>query len=186
MQQRFSRETKDCHIWLDETPDWAVVDPVGTVSGYWRNPGPSRLSEPRSVVWGFRVGHGGKSSSGVLGATFTPHSYRDLRTSVPATIDQGRACPKPFNGFTVDLPHEYVGGVLSGAMHEPMTLGAGHLMFRWAATHRVDSSWEAFRLLAVGVVRLLGAAPGQEVPGDLLPYFGGSLPAQPGGEDSRA
>ena len=59
-------------------------------------------------------------------------------------------------------------------------VGPGTLTFDHAAVHEIDSSWEVFRLLAIGVVRLLGLPPDGRIPVNLLPGFGGSEPASPG------
>jgi len=56
------------------------------------------------------------------------------------------------------------------------------LTFDHAAVHETDSSWEMLRLLAIGVVRLLGLPPGDRIPIGLLPRFGGSEPASPGAD----
>jgi hypothetical protein len=51
--------------------------------------------------------------------------------------------------------------------------------------HEVDSSWELFRILAVGVVRLLSLPAGSvEVPYNLLPRFGAEVPPAPGASSS--
>jgi ABC-type molybdenum transport system ATPase subunit/photorepair protein PhrA len=60
--------------------------------------------------------------------------------------------------------------------------GPGTLTFGHAAVHEIDSSWEVFRLLAIGVVRLLGLPSDGRIPMDLLPRFGGSVPASPGAD----
>jgi hypothetical protein len=72
---------------------------------------------------------------------------------------------------------EYVGGVIAAAT-EGAALGPGTLVFDQAATHEVDSSWEVYRLLAIGVIRLL-ARGSDAPPDDVLPYFGGSTPPAP-------
>jgi hypothetical protein len=127
------------------------------------------------------VGLGGRGLYGFLGAEFTPHRYERLEVHVDV-LEQSNATADPvLSAAKTGLPHDYVGGVLAGALHEPTLLGAGVLRFRWAAVHDVDSSWEVFRLLAVGVGRLLSLPEtATEIPGDLLPYFGGTLPDSPG------
>lgn len=97
-----------------------------------------------------------------------------------ATTQSGAACPAPFSAARVGLPHEYVGGVLVGAAQEADRVGPGTATFGWAAVHAVDSSWEMFRVLAVGVVRLLSIGPVVDVPPDLLPCFGATAPEPPG------
>jgi hypothetical protein len=69
----------------------------------------------------------------------------------------------------VGLPLAYAGAVLAGALQEPATIGPGTLTSGHAAVHETDSSWEVFRLLAIGVVRLLGLPPGGRIPVNLLP-----------------
>ena len=116
-----------------------------------------------------------------MGARFEPHEYPYIRVSVAATLQaEGRRAPDRFGQARVGLPLEYVGGVLAGALQEPNTVGPGTLIFDHAAVHEVDSSWEAFHILAIGVVRLLGLPSGTTIPMDLLPNFGGSSPASPG------
>jgi hypothetical protein len=118
---------------------------------------------------------------GVLGARFEPHKYPFLRVFVAVTLGaQARGVPGQFGEARVGLPMEYVGGVLAGALQEPDLIGPGTLTFDHAAFHEVDSSWEMFRLLAIGVVRLLGLPSDGPIPMDLLPRFGGSEPASPG------
>jgi hypothetical protein len=56
------------------------------------------------------------------------------------------------------------------------------MTFDHAAVHEIDSSWEVFRLLAIGVVRLLGLPSDGGIPMDLLPRFGGSVLASPGAD----
>ena len=68
-----------------------------------------------------------------------------------------------------------------GGSQEPDMVGPGTLTVDHAAVHEIDSSWEVFRLLAIGVVRLLGL-PSDRIPTDLLPRFGGSEPASPGAD----
>jgi hypothetical protein len=116
-----------------------------------------------------------------LGARFEPHAYPYLRVSVAATLEtEGRRAPDRFGHALVGLPLEYVGGVLAGALQEPDMVGPGTLTFGHAAVHEIDSSWEVFRLLAIGVVRLLGLPADGPIPTDLLPRFGGSERASPG------
>ncbi|HEX3931218.1 MAG TPA: hypothetical protein VHW64_10950, partial [Nocardioides sp.] len=134
----------------------------------------------RQAAWGYRVGFGGHGEYGVLGATFEPHDYPYLRVAVGATQRTRSRAPKPFDRARVGLPHEYVGGVLAGALQEPDRVGPGTLTFRWAAVHEVDSSWEVFRVLAIGVVRLLSLPLDGNISDDLLPYFGGEKPLAPG------
>jgi hypothetical protein len=117
---------------------------------------------------------------GVLGARFEPHEYPYLRVCVAATLEaQGCRAAGRFGHARVGLPLEYVGGVLAGAFQEPDMVGPGTLTFDHAAVHEIDSSWEVFRLLAIGVVRLLGLPSDGRIPRDLLPRFGGSEPASP-------
>jgi hypothetical protein len=116
-----------------------------------------------------------------LGARFAPHEYPYLQVSVAATLEaEGRRAPERFGHARVGLPLEYVGGVLAGACQEPDVVGPGTLTFDHAAVHEIDSSWEMLRLLAIGVVRLLGLPSDGRIPMDLLPRFGGSKPASPG------
>jgi hypothetical protein len=61
-------------------------------------------------------------------------------------------------------------------------VGPGTLTFDHAAIHEIDSSWGVFRLLAIGVMRLLGWPSDGRLPMDLLPRFGGSEPAPPGAD----
>jgi hypothetical protein len=118
---------------------------------------------------------------GVLGARFEPHEYPYLRVSVAATSEaEGRRAAGRFGDARAGLPLEYAGGVLAGALQEPDLVGPGTLTFDHAAAHEIESSWEVFRLLAIGVVRLLGLASDGRIPVDLLPRFGGSEPASPG------
>jgi len=172
---------RDCHVWLGEVPNWAAVEPVGSVDTYvrWDDSKAPVPMPPNSAAWGYRVGHGGSGSYGVLGATYEPHDYPFLRVSVAATTDLGAKGPRPFNAARVGLPHEYVGGVLAGASQESLRLGIGSVRFLWGGVHEVDSSWEAFRVLAIGVMRLLSRDPAEGVPTDVLPHFGGSLPPAP-------
>jgi hypothetical protein len=118
---------------------------------------------------------------GVLGARFEPHEYPYLRVSVAATVEaEGRRAPDRFGYARVGLPLEYAGGVLAGALQEPDMVGPGTLTFGHAAVHEIDSSWEMLRLLAIGVVRLLGLPSEGRIPMNLLPRFGGSEPPSPG------
>ena len=113
-----------------------------------------------------------------MGARF---EYPFLRVSVAATLQaEGRHAPDRFGHARVGLPLEYVGGVLAGVFQEPDIIGPGTLTFDHAAVHEIDSSWEMLRLLAIGVVRLLGWPADDRIPTDLLPRFGGSVPASPG------
>ncbi|MGQ0844091.1 MAG: hypothetical protein ACT4QF_08135 [Sporichthyaceae bacterium] len=172
---------RSCRIWLDEIPESARSRALGTVSTYWKLPEGATDGPSRRAAWGFKVGLGGSGRYGFLGAEFAPHQYERLEVHVDV-LEQGKDPPDPrVSAARIGLPHEYVGGVLAGALYEPALLGAGALRFRWAAVHEVDSSWEVFRLLAVGVSRLLSLPPDAgEIPRDLLPYFGGDLPASPG------
>jgi hypothetical protein len=182
VQQEFFRPAGDATVWVDEMPEWAVLSPVGYVTGYWRWRGAVPGHAPgRAAAWGYRAGFGGHGEYGVLGARFEPHEYSYLRVCVGATLElQDGLGSDRFRHARVGLPLEYVGGVLAGAFHEPDLAGPGTLTFDHAAVHDADSSYEAFRLLAMGVVRLLGLPAGGRVPADLLPRFGGSAPAAPG------
>lgn len=62
----------------------------------------------------------------------------------------------------VGLPLEFAGGVLAGAVQEPDLVGPGLLAFDYAAVHEIDSSWDVFRLLAIGVVRRQSARSGTD------------------------
>lgn len=180
-EQRFNRPAGECLVWLGGVPEWAAVQPVGTVDGYWRWRAEPPASAPgRAAGWGFRRGLGGRGEYGVLGATFEPHDYPFLQASVAATTAAGSRGKGPFRAATVELPHEYVGGVLAGVLQESERLGPGRVRFSWAATHPVDSSWEAFRCLAIGVARLLALPEGEPVPDGYLPHFGGTTPDPPG------
>ena len=183
MQQELSRSAGFARVWVDELPEWSSLSPVGHVTGYWRwrggVPGPAAK---RGAAWGYGAGFGGHGEYGVLGARFEPHEYPYLRVSVAATLVAKIRAPDRFRQARVGLPFEYVGGVLEGALQEPDTVGPGTLTFNHAAVHEVDSSWEVFRLLAVGVVRLLGLRTDDGVPNDLLPRFGGSAPESPGAD----
>jgi hypothetical protein len=95
---------------------------------------------------------------------------------------EGRRALGRFGHARVGLPLEYAGGVLAGAFAEPAMVGPGTLTFDHAAVHEIDSSWEVFRLLAIGVVRLLGLPPDGRILVDLLPRFGGSEPPSPGAD----
>lgn len=182
MQQDFTRFAGDSHVWVDELPHWANLDAIGTVDTYWRWHGiPPTSAAERVAAWGYRVGFGGSGEYGVLGGRFDPHEYPFLRVRVSATVDVARRAEKPFDAARVGLPHEFVGGALAGALQEAERLGPGTLHFTCSAVHPVDSSWEAFRVLAVGVARLIGLPTGATaVPSELLPYFGGDTPASPG------
>lgn len=180
MQQNFSRLAGNSRAWLDELPGWAALHPVGTVDGYWSWATPPNPATRRAAAWGYKIGFGASGRYGVLGARFEPHEYSFLRVAVPATTSTAGPAEEPFSAGRVGLPHEYVGGVLAGALQEAERLGPGTLRFTCAAVHHVDSSWEAFRICAVGVVRLLGLANADEVPSDLLPYFGDEAPPPPG------
>jgi hypothetical protein len=72
--------------------------------------------------------------------------------------------------------------LLGGAFQEPGIVGPGMLTFDHAAVHEIDSSWEMLRLLAIGVVRLLGLPSDGRIPMDLLPRFGGSVPGALGAD----
>ena len=183
MHQEFGRPAGDASAWVDELPDWPGFSPVGHVVGYWR----WRAAAPESAgarvaAWGYRAGFGGRGECGVLGGRFEPHEYPYLRVSVGTTAGVGITGPGRFANTRVGLPLEYVGGVLTGALQAPETLGPGTLTFDHAAVHEVDSSWEVFRLLSIGVVRLLGLPSTAAIPGDLLPRFGGSIPVSPGAD----
>ena len=181
MHQDFHGFAKDATVWVDELPDWSELSPVGHVTGYWRWPSqPPSPAVRRVAAWGYRAGFGGHGEYGVLGGRFEPHEHPYLRVSVAATLGVGSPARGLFARAKVGLPLEYVGGVLAGALQEPDTIGPGTLTFDHAAVHEVDSSWEVFRLLAIGVVRLLGLPPAAAMPDDTLPRFGGSIPASRG------
>jgi hypothetical protein len=182
VQQDFSGFARHCKLWCGEVPAWAALEPAGVVDTYWHweEPAVPAMSPPSVAAWGFRVGHGASWSYGLLGATFEPHSYPFLRVSAVVTTVDGLVGPAPFETATVGLPHEYVGGVLAGAVQAAAAVGPGSVSFSWAAVHPVDSSWEVFRLLAVGVMRLLALRSGGPISSDLLPYFGGTKPRPPG------
>lgn len=182
MQHRFTRPGGDATAWVDEIPPWSALSPVGYVTGYWRWRGIAPPSATRrTAAWGYRAGFGGHGEYGVLGATFEPHEYPYLRVMVAPTIEPGSRGFGGFGDARVGLPFEYVGGVLAGALQEPDGVGPGVLRFENAAVHEVDSSWEVFRLLGVGVVRLLSLPAGGDVT-DLLPRFGGPTPETPGAD----
>lgn len=172
--------TRAASAWIGETPSWAETAPVGWVDYYlrWRDDSVPASRPGSRALWGFKVGHGGKWSCGVLGATFEPHEWPYLRLRVGASVSAGPWCPPPFENARVGLSMEYVGGVLAAAP-ESAALGPGTVVFDQAATHEVDSSWEVFRLLGIGVLRLL-ARDANDPPDDVLPYFGGSTPLGPG------
>jgi hypothetical protein len=173
-----TRQWRRARLWLDEVPEWARIDAAGTVETYHHDPGPPTLDRPRRAAWAMAVPFGGHSWYGLLGAEHTPHAHPYLRVLVDVGGGRGTA-EEPSPDAEPGLPYEYVGAVLAGAVAEPALLGAGTLHVRWAATHPVDSAWEALRVVAAGLVRLL-ATPG-EPPPDLLPFFGGSTPPPPGG-----
>ncbi len=173
MQHKFTRFAGDATAWVDETPSWSALSPVGYVTGYWRWRGIAPVSATRrTAAWGYRAGFGGRGEYGLLGATFEPHEYPYLEVVVAATIEPGSQGLGRFSNARVGLPLEYVGGVLAGALQEPDRVGPGVLRFENAAAHDADSSWEVFRLLAVGVVRLL-SLPAEGDVTDILPRFGG-------------
>lgn len=156
----------------------------GPVTGFWRWRGVAPGSAvKRAAAWGYRAGFGGHGEYGVLGARFETHGHPYLRVSVAATVAaESPRAPGRFGHARVGLPLEYVGGVLARAFQEPGVVGPGRLTFDHAAVHEFDSSWEVFRLLAIGVVRLLGLPSGGHIPVDLLPRFGGSAPQSPGAD----
>jgi len=184
VQQEFFRPAGDALAWVGELPEWSLLSPVGPVTGYWRWRGVAPGSAvKRAAAWGYRARSGGRGECGVLGARFEPHEYPYLRVSVAATLAaEGRHAPDRFGHAHVGLPLEYVGGVLAGAFQEPDIIGPGTLTFDHAAVHEIDSSWEILRLLAIGVVRLLGLPSDDRIPMNLLPRFGGSEPASPGAD----
>jgi hypothetical protein len=113
--------------------------------------GGTRFRVKRAAAWGYRAQHDGMGECGVLGARFEPHKYPYLRVSVAATSGaQSRRAPDRFLRARVGLTFDH------------------------AAVHEIDSSWEMLRLLAIGVVRLLGLPSDGRIPMDLLPRFGGS------------
>lgn len=177
-----SRFAGECQVWLNEMPDWALLKPVGQVDTYWRWASRPPVSAPaRTAGWGFRVGFGGRGAYGVLGATFLPNDYSYLRVVVDVTGAPSGRAPKPFQEARVGLLHEYAGAVLAGSLQEADTLGPGTLAFHWGAVHEVDSSWEAFRVLSVGVGRLVALPSATaQIPAALLPSFGGQAPPPPG------
>jgi hypothetical protein len=120
-------------IWLGEVPELARSQSPGTVSTHWRLQEGASEAATRRAAWGFKVGLGGRGLCGLLGAEFTPHHYERLEVRVDV-LEQVKARPDPvLSAAKTGLPHEYVGGVLAGALHEPTLLGAGILRFRWAA-----------------------------------------------------
>jgi hypothetical protein len=183
VQREFRRPAGHALAWLGELPEWSSLSPLGQVTGYWRwrRAVPSSSVE-RTAAWGYRVLLGGSGQCGLLGARFEPHGYSHLQVSVAATVESERVLPGRFEGTRVGLPLEYVGGVLAGALAEPDRIGPGILTFDHAAVDEVESSWEAFRVLAIGVVRLLGLPPHGDIPTDLLPRFGGSTPDAAGAD----
>lgn len=182
MQQELFRPAGDALALVDELPEWSLLSPVGHVVGYWRWRGAAPGSAARrAAAWGYRAGFGGHGEYGVLGARFEPHAYPYLRVSVAATLEaESHRAPGRFGHARVGLPLEYVGGVLAGAFQDPAMVGPGTLVFDHAAVHEIDSSWEVFRLLAIGVARLLALPPDGRIPVNLLPRFGGSEPPSPG------
>jgi hypothetical protein len=184
VQQEFFAPAGDALAWVNELPEWSLLSSVGNVVGYWRWRGVAPgFAVRRAAAWGYRAGFGGHGEYGVLGARYEPHDYPYLRVSVAATLEaESRRAPDRFGHARVGLPLEYVGGVLVGAFQEPDLVGPGTLTFDHAAVHEFDSSWEVFRLLAIGVVRLLGLPSEDRIPMDLLPRFGGSEPASPGAD----
>jgi hypothetical protein len=175
------RAGRQAVVWTDELPEWAAVPTAGVVDAYWpwRGVVPNPATR-QAAAWGFHVVHGGKASAGVLGGRFEAHRYPHLRVAVAATQGMGGTIAPRFHGCRVGLPHEYVGGVLAGALQEPDRLGPGVLRIDVAAVSAVDSSWDAFRLLAIGLVRLFDVSGGTALPPELLPYFGGTNPEPPG------
>lgn len=179
MQWSYSRLARAAHVWTEDLPTWADIHPAGWVDYYvqWAGDALPSLRPARRALWGFKVGHGGHGSYGVLGGSFEPHEWPYLRIRVGTAEGLGPPCPSPFEQARVGLPLEYVGGVIAAA---PLAaaLGTGRVVFDQAAVHDVDSSWEVFRLLAVGVLRLLGLDQGA-APDQVLPYFGGTKPEAP-------
>jgi hypothetical protein len=181
VQEEFTRFAGDCRVLLDELPEWALVVPVGRVDTYWRwRTGPPSSARHHQAAWGMRVGFGGHGEYGVLGARFEPHEHPYLRVRVAVTTMTGIPGEEPFTHARVGLPHEVAGGALAGILQEAERLGPGVVRLDWAAVHPVDSSWEAFRVLAIGVARLLSRPDVTHIPSDLLPHFGGQTPAAPG------
>lgn len=121
----------------------------------------------------------------MLGGRFEPHEYPYLQVSVATSAEFGASATGPWHLARVGVPVEHVGGVLAGALQEPDRLGPGRLVITHGAGHDVDSSWEAFRLAAIGLVRLLALPVDSPIPTDLLPRFGGEAPAAPGSDETR-
>jgi len=119
---------------------------------------------------------------GLLGAGFHPHDYEFLRVSVGIANPAG-----PYDEALgerleakVGLPDYVCGGVFAGALHDPGRLGRGVVRFMWGAVTDAGSAWEVFRILAVGVVRLLGSDEHID-PAELLLFFNGPGAPPPGG-----
>jgi hypothetical protein len=182
VQQEISGTGSVTHAWVEELPEWSLLSPVGYVDGHWQWRGAVPGSAvKRAAAWGYRAQRGAMGEHGVLGARFEPHERPYLRVFVAATLAaDGRRGLGRFGEARAGLPLEYVGAVLAGALQEPDMVGPGTLTFDHAAVHEIDSSWQVFRLLAIGVVRLLGLPPDGPIPADLLPRFGGSAPESPG------
>jgi hypothetical protein len=168
--------------WLGETPALAEVTSAGIVETYWNNPGPSVSQEVRRAAFEVMVPSGGRILYGLLGGEFRPHDYNFLRICVDLATPERDYEDGVLRslGQKVGLPDYVCGGVLAGAVHDPSLLGQGAVRFRWGAITDVGSSWETFRLLAVGVIRLL-AADDDTDPVDLMPYFNGPGAPPPGG-----
>lgn len=185
MQQDFLRPAGTATAWLDELPDWAEVSSIGNALGYWMWRGQAPGTRPARIgAWGSRAGFGGRGEFGLLGGRFEPHEYPYLQVSVATASELGGHPDGPWHLSRVGLPVEYVGGVLAGALQEPERLGPGRLVIEFGAVHEVDSSWEVFRLVAIGLVRLLALPLDIAIPVDLLPRFGGEAPPGPGSDSA--